>query len=56
MRVDIEEPLGSAWEAARPIALALWRVDMALKVPLLRRSWWRSLVKPALTACRMPCF
>jgi hypothetical protein len=33
MRVDIDEPLGSAWEAARPIAQMVWRVVMALKSP-----------------------
>ena len=33
MRVVIDEPLGSAVVAARPIALILWRVVMALKSP-----------------------
>ena len=33
MRVGIDEPLGSAWEAAHPIAHMSWRVVMALKSP-----------------------
>ena len=33
MRVGIDEPLGSAWEAARPIAQSSRRVVMALKSP-----------------------
>ena len=50
MRVVIDEPLGSAWEAARPIAQIFWRVVMALEYPRRRRSASRNKVKPALTA------
>ena len=50
MRVDMAEPPGSAWEAARPIALVLRRVVMALKYPRRLRSASRNKVKPALTA------
>ena len=50
MRVEIDEPPGSAWEAARPIALILRRVVMALKYPRRLRSGSRNKVKPALTA------
>lgn len=47
---------GSGRAAFRSIAQMAWRVDMALKHPRLQRLWWRTLVKPALTACRLPCF
>ena len=51
MRVAaIDEPLGSAWGAARPIALIWWRVVMALTSPSLQRSGSRNKVKPALIA------
>jgi hypothetical protein len=50
MRVGIDEPLGSAVVAARPIAQYSWRVVMALKYPLRLRSGSRNKVKPALTA------